>query len=79
MTEQTTVEFMGGGPLDGAVLTFDGDVVPPRFAVLLPPSMSLRWGEECALDVSQPGTVRYRREPSDLDDGPLWVYVPDRA
>jgi hypothetical protein len=66
--------FMGG-PADGQTRTFPGDEPPGQCEV---PTLHHDWRKQDG------GTVpriyhRYRREVSQLDDGPLWVFVYEGA
>lgn len=80
-------EFMGG-PLDGQLRDFPGE--PPRFVQVPIVDHNPAWSDSIAVDAEGNVTqmrpespyvgfhhFRYRREVSTLDDGALWVFVPD--
>lgn len=56
-------EFMGG-PADGMLRAFPGDEQPAK--VVLPMQISMTEYTE----------VVYVRQVSQMDEGPLWVFVP---
>lgn len=60
------VQFMGG-PADGKFQVVPGDEPPPQLVVATSPPA---WDQP-------PGEFRYVRQVSQMDDGPLWVYVPE--
>lgn len=57
-------EFMGG-PANGRIQAFPG--VEPPARVMLPMLISM----------TEFTNVVYVRQVSQMDDGPLWVYVPE--
>jgi hypothetical protein len=67
-------EFMGS-PAHSTLLAFPGEEPPPHWDV------AVAWGAIVRGDHLSPLEIvhfRYRREVSHLDDGPLWVFVPDQ-
>lgn len=69
-----TASFMGG-PADNSWREFPGDEPPPEVTVMMSPAIRFMAG--LADELVPIGSVRYIRQVSQLDDGPLWVYVPD--
>jgi hypothetical protein len=61
------VAFMGG-PADGQLRVIQGgDEPPPELTFHTEPNLRAE---------TPPGEVIYVRQVSELDSGPLWVYVP---
>lgn len=60
------VTFMGG-PADGLFRMVQGDPPPAELTFQTPPDLRLG---------TPPREFTYVRQVSELDDGPLWVYVP---
>lgn len=60
--------FMGG-PAHGVLWTFPDEEPPTRYMITVAPAWSR------SMEIAH---IRYRREVSQLDDGPLWVFVLDQ-
>lgn len=78
-----------GGPLDGQLRDFPGDE-PPRYLEVPVPDHNPAWSDSIVEDedgnitqrTPEPPYIgwhqfRHRREVSSMDEGPLWVFVPD--
>lgn len=71
------VEFVGG-PIDGEqrVVPCNAEMVPELPYYIVPECRPLRWDVETNAPLAESLVVQhqYRRELSQRDDGPLWLY-----
>ena len=64
------VQFFGG-PADGRVSVIDGDPMDPPDHVELMQAPEIDWTAQAPVQMVK---LRYLREVSPSDDGPLWRY-----